>query len=64
MNKLKLVYLTIVHILLLQAIYLYTSDKYTLARIETEKAIAIDTPASYNGDELTALLESHNHRKR
>ena len=60
-KTIKIIYLTLIHASLAVAIFLYTSNTYTLAKMEpeqhTEQAQCCGT-----GDELTALLDSHSHR--
>lgn len=52
MKTLKIIYLTLIHAALAVAIFLYTSENYTLARIDHPVATCC------NGDELTAFLTS------
>lgn len=60
MSNLKTIYLTLVHAALAAAIFLYTSDNYTLARIEHGNQVTASAPECCgSGDDLSAMLDSH-----
>lgn len=58
-NTVKTIYLTLIHAALALSWFLYTSDTYTLARVEHNQEQA---QCCGSGDDLTALLNSHTKR--
>lgn len=51
MRTIKTIYLTTIHLMLAAAIFLYTSESYTLAKIEPQTVQG----TRYNSDEWYAL---------
>lgn len=54
----KTIYLTLIHAALAVSWFLYTSDTYTLARVDHSQE-----QLSYNSDDYNALLDGHLHKR-
>lgn len=62
MRTIKIIYLTILHCIVIAGTFLYTSDKYTIARMDAPD-MQVECSECGHSDELTAYLDKNISKK-